>query len=118
MMVLRMLAMTRQTNLKTKNKIPQNIRRRRIVGLVRHIGNVVYGQPYQGFESLRLRHKNQTPRRVFYFCVKVGRRDAPERSAWRIREYTIRKIIKTEFFNTSFYRFLLLRIEDRNSSPP
>ena len=30
----------------------------------------------------------------------------------RIREYTIRKIIKTEFVNTSFYRFLLLRIED------
>ena len=39
-------------------------------------------------------------------------KDAPERSAWRIREYTIRKIIKTEFLNTSFYRFLLLRIEE------
>ncbi len=30
----------------------------------------------------------------------------------RIRKYTIRKIIKTEFVNTSFYRFLLLYIED------
>ena len=34
----------------------------------------------------------------------------------RIREYTIRKIIKTEFFNTSFYRFLLLRIEAASPS--
>ena len=28
---------------------------------MRYIGNVVYSQGYQGFESLRLRHKNQTP---------------------------------------------------------
>ena len=39
-------------------------------------------------------------------------RDRPERSAWRIREHTITKSIKTEFVNTSFYRFLLLRIEE------
>jgi len=39
-------------------------------------------------------------------------RDAPERSAWRIRGYTIRKIIKTGSVMTSFYRFLLLRIEE------
>jgi len=38
--------------------------------------------------------------------------------AWRIRKYTIRKIIKTRFGMTSFYMFLLLHIEDRNSSPP
>ena len=37
---------------------------------MRHIGNVVYSQGYQGFESLRLRHKNQTPIGAFYFCVR------------------------------------------------
>mgnify|MGYP003292912444 CR=1 FL=1 len=36
--------------------------------------------------------------------------------AWRIRRRTIRKIIKTGFFNTSFYRFLLLFVEAE--SPP
>lgn len=45
-------------------------------------------------------------------------RDAPERSAWRIREYTITKSIKTEFLNTSFYRFLLLRIEGASGAAP
>ncbi len=50
--------------------------------------------------------------RFFYFAQPPGlNRDAPERSAWRIREYTIRKIIKTGSVMTSFYRFLLLRIE-------
>ena len=43
----------------------------------------------------------------------VPRRAKPE----RIREYTIRKIIKTEFVNTSFYRFLLLRIKEKSSAP-
>ena len=37
----------------------------------------------------------------------------PTRYAWRIRKRTIRKIIKTELLNTSFYRFLLLCIEAR-----
>ena len=50
----------------------------------------------------------------FNFVPKAGRKDRPERSAWPIREYTIRKIIKTEFVNTSFYRFLLLRIEEES----
>ena len=35
----------------------------------------------------------------------------PTRYAWRIRKRTIRKIIKTELLNTSFYRFLLLFVE-------
>ena len=35
--------------------------------------------------------------------------------AWRIRRRTIRKIIKTEFFNTSFYRFLLLFVEEEST---
>ena len=58
--------------------------------------------------------KSKTPVWVFFIFVQPPdlNRDAPERSAWRIREYTIRKIIKTEFLNTSFYRFLLLRIEE------
>lgn len=43
-------------------------------------------------------------------------KDAPERSAWRIREYTIRKIIKTGSVMTSFYRFLLLRIEEASGA--
>ena len=53
----------------------------------------------------------------FNFVPKAGRKDRPERSAWPIREYTIRKIIKTEFVNTSFYRFLLLRIEEESPRP-
>ena len=53
--------------------------------------------------------------------VFVG--DKPARHAWRIRRRTIRKIIKTEFVNTSFYRFSLLFVEEEpprpeNSKPP
>ena len=55
MTVLMMLVMTHQMHLKPKNNLDLKIWRRRIVGLVRHIGNVVYSQGYQGFESLRLR---------------------------------------------------------------
>ena len=38
------------------------------------------------------------------FCKRSAAKPSrypPERSAWRIREYTIRKIIKTEFVNTT-----------------
>ena len=48
-------------------------------------------------QSLHLRHKNQTPhcgRFVFVLVLQCGRMDAPERSAWRIRECAIRKILK------------------------
>ena len=54
---------------------------------------------------------NKRPLGRFLFLLKQTQPDTPERSAWPIREYTIRKIIKTEFVNTSFYRFLLLCIE-------
>lgn len=53
----------------------------------------------------------------FNFVPKGGRKDRPERSAWPIREYTIRKIIKTEFVDTSFYRFLLSFIEEKTPRP-
>ncbi len=61
--------------------------------------------------------RNQKHRFFSVFLISVQppglNRDRPEcrRHAWPIREYTIRKIIKTEFVNTSFYRFLLLCIE-------
>ena len=59
---------------------------------------------------------------VWHFLLNIvvclAQKDAPERSAWRIREYTIRKIIKTELVTTSFYRFLLLRIEESPAHPP
>lgn len=68
--------------MRLRPKIPLNcrpsnpkfkIRRRRIVGLVRYIGNVVYGQPYQGFESLRLRQYNSPPTEgCFYAAHKNG----------------------------------------------
>ena len=51
----------------------------------------------------------------FFILPKHPTRIAPERSAWRKREYTIRKIIKTGSGMTSFYRFLLLRIEASES---
>ena len=63
-------------------------------------------RPGRGIQA-RFR-KRSTPKPLRY---------TPERSAWRIREYTIRKIIKTEFFNTSFYRFLLLCIEEKKQPP-
>ena len=45
--------------------------------------------------------------------LRVPCRALPE----RIRKYTIKKIIKTEFVNTSFYRFLLLYIEEKVTHP-
>ncbi len=60
-----------QTHQKTKNK---KIRRCRIVGLVRHIGNVVYRQRYQGFESLHLRHI-KTLKPAFWRVFGFNRRD-------------------------------------------
>ena len=60
--------------------------------------------------------RNQKCHLVWCFLISLAspnlNRDRPERSAWPIREYTIRKTIKTEFVNTSFYRFLLLCIEE------
>ena len=58
--------------------------------------------------------KFKPPKRVVLIFVQPPglNRDAPERSAWRIREYTITKSIKTGSVMTSFYRFLLLRIEE------
>ena len=57
-------------------KAPKNnqIGRRRIVGLVRHIGNVVYRQRYQGFESLRLRQDIKNPPSVgdFLYRYEIG----------------------------------------------
>ena len=64
--------------------------------------------------------KNQKhPFGCFLFLLESPglNRDAPERSAWRIRGYTIRKIIKTGSVMTSFYRFLLLRIEEASENP-
>ena len=65
---------------------------------------------------------------IFYFAQPPDlNRDRSERSARPIREYTIRKIIKTGSVMTSFYRFLLLRIEEaskksewgcQNKKPP
>ena len=90
---------------------------------MRHIGNVVYRQRYQGFESLRLRQEIKILNRLFFggfdfalagaegmrqsvqahFMCRTKMKFSCVWRAWRIREYTITKIIKMEFLSPRIF---------------
>ncbi len=64
--------------------------------------------------------KLKIPEWVFFIFVQppgLNRDGCEAIVAAPIREYTIRKIIKTGSVMTSFYRFLLLRIEEASENP-
>ena len=90
---------------------------------MRHIGNVVYGQPYQGFESLHLRHPSLLTQSRGYADLSVAKRGATAAGVRRTAGtgnkmfyvYILQSINNPDVFYVGFYTNLKQRLEEHNS---